>query len=108
MKVVDIRDRELRDHATHMNEFLAEVPDIGDKTKLVQEHKLDYEKPYLLGLPNKIGPLGYIALNNVLAKGFNNKNLVNLLLNQPVSKLKMYHMRLKEFLAFSMSYSVNI
>merc|ERR1719374_467927 len=61
----DIED--LEQLAELMHEFLAQIPSLGQKLELKKEYDLlDNVQLYLLGLPNKLGPLGYIALHNVL------------------------------------------
>merc|ERR1711970_519531 len=61
----------LKQLANLMLEFLAEVPEIADKLDFVDEYDLeDNIQLYLLGLPNKLGPLGYIALHHVLESEF--------------------------------------
>merc|ERR1712121_388156 len=65
MDVEDIQD--LLDLATLMTEFLSKVPDVekvvvGEDGYSVE----DNAKLYLLGLPNKLGPLGFLALHSVL------------------------------------------
>merc|ERR1712096_331424 len=57
MEDEDIAD--LKQLAQLMHEFLSQVPDLATKLEL----ESDYD---LLGLPNKLGPLGYIALHHVL------------------------------------------
>jgi len=50
-----------------MNDFLLQVPDISSRLDLDAElDLLDHIQLYLLGLPNKLGPLGFIALRHVL------------------------------------------
>merc|ERR1719244_2559655 len=50
-----------------MHEFLDQIPSLAEKLELKKEYDLlDNVQLYLLGLPNKLGPLGYIALHNVL------------------------------------------
>merc|ERR1712098_179348 len=50
-----------------MYEFLVQVPEIASKLNLEKDYDLlDNIQLYLLGLPNKIGPLGYIPLHNAL------------------------------------------
>merc|ERR1719493_673298 len=50
-----------------MVEFLEKIPNIESKLELKAEADLlDNVQLYLLGLPNKLGPLGYIALHHVL------------------------------------------
>merc|ERR1712055_744228 len=50
-----------------MYDFLVLVPDMEKKLELDDDYDLlDNIQLYLLGLPNKLGPLGYIALHHVL------------------------------------------
>merc|ERR1711970_1315158 len=61
----DIED--LKHLAEMMHEFLKLIPELAQKLELKQEYDLlDNVQLYLLGLPNKLGPLGYIALHSVL------------------------------------------
>jgi len=61
----DIED--LKTLATLMYEFLVQVPGLEDKLGMTSDYDLlDNIQLYLLGLPNKLGPLGYIALHHVL------------------------------------------
>merc|ERR1712215_432546 len=61
---------DLKQLAALMYEFLVQVPEIATKLNLEKEYDLlDNIQLYLLGLPNKIGPLGYIALHNALEDG---------------------------------------
>merc|ERR1719233_2756091 len=61
----DIED--LKQLAEMMHEFLNHIPELAQKLELKQEYDLlDNVQLYLLGLPNKLGPLGYIALHSVL------------------------------------------
>ena len=61
----DIKD--LEQLAELMHEFLNHIPELAQKLELKQEYDLlDNVQLYLLGLPNKLGPLGYIALHQVL------------------------------------------
>merc|ERR1712066_141094 len=61
----DIED--LRMLAEMMHGFLSQIPALATKLELEKEYDLlDNVQLYLLGLPNKLGPLGYIALHNVL------------------------------------------
>merc|ERR1739838_1283558 len=49
------------------HEFPDQIPSLAEKLELRKEYDLlDNVQLYLLGLPNKLGPLGYIALHNVL------------------------------------------
>jgi len=64
----DIED--LRQLATLMNQFLIQVPGLELKLEMKGgSDLLDNIQLYLLGLPNKLGPLGYIALHHVLENG---------------------------------------
>merc|ERR1712119_92570 len=63
MEDEDIAD--LKQLAQLMHEFLSQVPDLASKLEL-ESDLLDNIQLYLLGLPNKLGPLGYIALHHVL------------------------------------------
>jgi len=61
----DIEDLKLL--TSFMHKYLIQVPRIYQKLELSEEADLeDNIQLYLLGLPNKLGPLGYIALHNVL------------------------------------------
>merc|ERR1711909_158210 len=61
----DIED--LKHLAEMMHEFLNNIPELAQKLELKKEYDLlDNVQLYLLGLPNKLGPLGYIALHSVL------------------------------------------
>merc|ERR1712025_402355 len=61
----DIED--LRMLAEMMHGFLSQIPALATKLELEKEYDLlDNVQLYLLGLPNKLGPLGYIALHQVL------------------------------------------
>ena len=61
----DVED--LKHLAEMMHEFLDQIPSLAEKLELRKEYDLlDNVQLYLLGLPNKLGPLGYIALHNVL------------------------------------------
>eukprot|EP00088_Acartia_fossae_P004820 TRINITY_DN12086_c0_g1_i1.p1 TRINITY_DN12086_c0_g1~~TRINITY_DN12086_c0_g1_i1.p1 ORF type:complete len:228 (-),score=61.62 TRINITY_DN12086_c0_g1_i1:197-880(-) len=70
LKVMGMDEQDIDDlHqlAALMNEFLVKVPELEDKLEMKSEHDLlDNVQLYLLGLPNKLGPLGYIALHHVL------------------------------------------
>ena len=48
--------------------FLTKIPEIEKKLELEDdEYTLeDHCKLYLLGLPNKLGPLGFLALHSIL------------------------------------------
>merc|ERR1711955_18471 len=61
----DIED--LKQLSELMYEFLKQIPSLVIKLQLVEEYDLlDNVQLYLLGLPNKLGPLGYVALQYVL------------------------------------------
>merc|ERR1712055_1024442 len=61
----DVED--LKHLAEMMHEFLHQIPSLAQKLELKKDYDLlDNVQLYLLGLPNKLGPLGYIALHNVL------------------------------------------
>ena len=50
-----------------MNDFLIQVDDIEVKLEMKKPHNLkDHIQSYLLGLPNKLGPLGFLTLHHVL------------------------------------------
>merc|ERR1711970_411941 len=61
----DIED--LKQLSELMYEFLRRIPALVTKLQLEEEYDLlDNVQLYLLGLPNKLGPLGYVALQYVL------------------------------------------
>merc|ERR1712037_90578 len=61
----DIED--LKQLSELMHEFLNQIPAVAKKLELTHEYDLlDNVQLYLLGLPNKLGPLGYVALQYVL------------------------------------------
>lgn len=65
MDTEDIQD--LLDLAALMTEFLNKVPDVEAAVVGEDDYSLeDNAKLYLLGLPNKLGPLGFLALHSVL------------------------------------------
>eukprot|EP00092_Neocalanus_flemingeri_P081146 GFUD01101289.1.p1 GENE.GFUD01101289.1~~GFUD01101289.1.p1 ORF type:complete len:148 (-),score=51.15 GFUD01101289.1:321-764(-) len=65
MEDEDIAD--LKQLAHLMNEFLSQVPELSAKLEFSSEYDLrDNIQLYLLGLPNKLGPLGYFAMHHVL------------------------------------------
>merc|ERR1712105_418527 len=65
MDAVDIQD--MLDLAALMTEFLNKVPDVEAAVVGEDDYSLeDNAKLYLLGLPNKLGPLGFLALHSVL------------------------------------------
>ena len=50
-----------------MYDFLSQIGDLKEKLKLSDDSDLsDNIRLYLLGLPNRLGPLGYVALHQVL------------------------------------------
>merc|ERR1719341_2169121 len=50
-----------------INDFLIQVDDIEVRLEMKKPHDLmDHIQLYLLGLPNKLGPLGFLALHHVL------------------------------------------
>eukprot|EP00092_Neocalanus_flemingeri_P010765 GFUD01011594.1.p1 GENE.GFUD01011594.1~~GFUD01011594.1.p1 ORF type:complete len:230 (-),score=60.57 GFUD01011594.1:82-771(-) len=58
---------DLKQLAHLMNEFLSQVPELSAKLEFSSEYDLrDNIQLYLLGLPNKLGPLGYFAMHHVL------------------------------------------
>ena len=74
---------DLKQLAALMYEFLVQVPEIASKLNLEKDYDLlDNIQLYLLGLPNKIGPLGYIALHNALED--DDEDIVDVVV-QPVS-----------------------
>ena len=65
MEEDDIED--LVDLSEMMYKFLARVPGVEEKVTGESEYTLlDQIKLYLLGLPNDIGPLGFVALHSAL------------------------------------------
>merc|ERR1712025_858604 len=65
MDEYDIED--LKALAEMMHDFLGQIPSLAQKLELKKEYDLlDNVQLYLLGLPNKLGPLGYVALQYVL------------------------------------------
>lgn len=66
MEPDDVTD--LLDLATMMSKFLNRVPEVSSRMDLGEDdYSLeDHVKLYLLGLPNRLGPLGFIALHSVL------------------------------------------
>merc|ERR1719482_484502 len=62
----DVQD--MFDLAEMMKKFLLKIPDVDTKLQLDDdEYSLeDHCKLYLLGLPNKLGPLGFLALHSIL------------------------------------------
>merc|ERR1719354_1088548 len=66
MDPADVED--MFDLADMMMKFLTKIPEIEKKLELDDdEYSLeDHSKLYLLGLPNKLGPLGFLALHSIL------------------------------------------
>merc|ERR1711931_30242 len=65
MEVEDIKD--LLDLSALMADFLSKVPEVEELVKGDGDYTIeDNVKLYLLGLPNKLGPLGFLALHSVL------------------------------------------
>merc|ERR1719191_994296 len=64
--------------AEMMHGFLSQIPALATKLELEKEYDLlDNVQLYLLGLPNKLGPLGYIALHHVLEGEENHAEIVD-------------------------------
>merc|ERR1719516_883756 len=49
-----------------MTKFLSKVPEVEQQLEDDEYSLEDNVKLYLLGLPNKLGPLGFLALHSVL------------------------------------------
>merc|ERR1719285_1353595 len=62
----DVQD--MFDLSEMMKKFLLKIPDVDTKLQLDEDdYSLeDHYKLYLLGLPNKLGPLGFLALHSIL------------------------------------------
>merc|ERR1719193_1944918 len=62
----DVQD--MFDLSEMMKKFLLKIPDVDIKLQLAEDdYSLeDHCKLYLLGLPNKLGPLGFLALHSIL------------------------------------------
>merc|ERR1719285_1134837 len=62
----DVQD--MFDLSEMMKKFLLKIPDVDTKLQLDEDdYSLeDHCKLYLLGLPNKLGPLGFLALHSIL------------------------------------------
>lgn len=84
----DIND--LKQLSELMYEFLIQVPEVATKLELSNDYDLlDNIQLYLLGLPNKLGPLGYIALHHVLEDEGDDDKVVDVIVEPvPVSKEK--------------------
>jgi len=64
----DIKD--LLELSGMMTKFLKQVPEVGEAVLVDSPYNLeDNVKLYLLGLPNNLGPLGFLALHSVLQDG---------------------------------------
>merc|ERR1719357_1444405 len=64
-EVEDIADLKLL--GSMMHKFLVQVTDIETRLEMKKPHDLmDHVQLYLLGLPNKLGLLGFLALHHVL------------------------------------------
>jgi len=84
MEDSDITD--LKQLAQLMHEFLSQVPEIGEKLDFDHEYDLlDNIQLYLLGLPNKLGPLGYIALHHVLEEEADEGEVVDVVIEPVVT-----------------------
>jgi len=71
-----------------MYEFLIQVPEVATKLELSHDYDLlDNVQLYLLGLPNKLGPLGYIALHHVLEDDGEDGKVVDVIV-EPVAATK--------------------
>merc|ERR1719436_545192 len=58
---------EMKQLGQEMHEFLIQVPNLKIKLEIANNNDLlDNIQLYLLGLPNKLGPLGFIALHHIL------------------------------------------
>merc|ERR1712168_998655 len=65
MDEIDIRD--MLELADMMTDFLKKVPDVEKVVVGEEDYSIaDNVKLYLLGLPNKLGPLGFVGLHSVL------------------------------------------
>merc|ERR1719193_1524282 len=60
--------QDMFDLSEMMKKFLLKIPDVDIKLQLAEDdYSLeDHCKLYLLGLPNKLGPLGFLALHSIL------------------------------------------
>merc|ERR1712002_1433180 len=65
MDETDIKD--MLELAEMMTDFLKKVPDVEKVVVGEEDYSIaDNVKLYLLGLPNKLGPLGFVGLHSVL------------------------------------------
>ena len=63
----DIADLKLL--GSMMHKFVVQVANIETRLEMKKPHNLmDHAQLYLLGLPNKLGPLGFLALHHVLTE----------------------------------------
>jgi len=82
----DIND--LKQLSELMYDFLIQVPEVATKLELSHDYDLlDNIQLYLLGLPNKLGPLGYIALHHVLEDDGEDGKVVDVIV-EPVAAPK--------------------
>jgi len=58
--------KDLVDLSEMITKFLRRVPELEVKLELGEERLEDHVKLYLLGLPNKLGPLGFLGLHSIL------------------------------------------
>merc|ERR1719452_51352 len=88
LKEMGMEDEDIADmkHLSQgMYDFLSLVPDLGEKLDFATEYDLmDNIHLYLLGLENKLGPLGYIALHHVLEDGEQDGQIVDVII-EPIS-----------------------
>jgi len=70
LKDIGLEENHIQDiynKAQLINEFLLQIPNISSRLGLDGDLDLfDHIQLYLLGLPNKLGPLGFIALRHIL------------------------------------------
>jgi len=70
LKDIGLEENHIQDiynKAQLINEFLLQIPNISIRLGLDGDlDLLDHIQLYLLGLPNKLGPLGFIALRHIL------------------------------------------
>jgi len=70
LKDIGLEENHIQDiynKAQLVNEFLLQIPNISSRLGLDGDLDLfDHIQLYLLGLPNKLGPLGFIALRHIL------------------------------------------
>merc|ERR1719452_404902 len=84
LKEMGMEDEDIADMkqlSQGMYDFLSLVPDLGEKLDFATEYDLmDNIHLYLLGLENKLGPLGYIALHHVLEDGEQDGQIVDVII----------------------------